>query len=341
MVPRRDVVVRMRNQNHSPLVASVTAKLTEMIRTRALPEGSGLPSERHLAAALSVSRGVVRAAIRELTDDGLLVSKPNCRPVVRQSWSKVPTGRRQIGIWLWPNAADYASASLLKGIQSANIDPDVRLVVANAPNGAWSAILESEAKFLRSLTEDSDDAGAIIWYLGRERNLDALREVRANHVPIVFLDRLPPAGFPADFVGTLNTVSAQKGVQHLIELGHRRIGLLSNMDDASSVGERETGYQRAMRDAGIAIQEGWIQRETIDHPESIEWALDNYLNHAEPPTAVFCINDQLGLQLYEAAQSRNVAVPDDLSIVGFDGLLRWVPGGGYLTTLCQDFERIG
>jgi DNA-binding LacI/PurR family transcriptional regulator len=323
------------------LVSAVAGKLAEMIRSRALQDGTGLPSERKLSVDLAVSRGIVRAAIRELKRMGLLETKPRCRPVVRSQRPAPLTVRQHVGIWLWPNTGDYAAASILKGIQSAGLGQEVRLIVGHPPRWDWESRIESEARFLQSLTEDPVEAGAIVWYLGGERNLPALRAMRAANVPLVFIDRLPPDGFAADYVGTNNRSAAAAGVRHLLELGHRRIAMITNMDKVSSVLQRESGYRSAMAEAGIEPDPVLIQQDSIDEPEGVEAALNVLLNDERPPTAIFCVNDHLALQVYEALQSRGVSVPGTVSVLGFDGLLRWVPGGGYLTTHSQDFERIG
>jgi LacI family transcriptional regulator len=312
-----------------------------MIRSQALPEGKGLPSERKLSLDLSVSRGVVRAALRELSEMGLIESKPRCRPVVRSTHNIRPTGRRHIGIWLWPNTGDYAAACILKGIQSSELAKDIRLVIGHAAGGDWDSRLASEARFLRTMTEDPEGAGVIVWYLGGDHNLPALQAVRTAGIPMVFIDRLPPAGFSSDYVGTNNETAAFLAVQNLTNQGHRRVGLISNVDPASSVAERETGYQRALNAAGIPFDPDLIQRDVVDEPSGVEAALDHLLFLSNPPTGIFCINDQLALQAYEALARREVKVPEQISIIGFDGLLRWVPGGGYLTTVEQDFYRMG
>ncbi len=328
----------------SPLIASITAQLVSRIHKGIFANGQTLPSERELSADFGASRGVIRAAIQDLAAKGLIDVKPRCRPTVVSSparRSPSPSGKSNIAIWLWPNTADYAAASILKGIQSADMGPDINLVVANAATGDWDTIFESEARFLRSVAEDPQVAAAIIWYLGGERNLPALRDAREAQVPIVFVDRLPPGTFDGDFVGTHNEGAAQRAVQHLIDLGHRKIALISNIEQVSSVLGRETGYIRALRHAGIPINPDYILRDLVDGPEGVETALDLCLGMAEPPTAIFGVNDHIALQVCDALRDRKISIPHHMSVIGFDGLLRWVPGGGYLTTSLQDFERIG
>ncbi len=328
----------------SPLIAAITGQIESRIDDGTWPYGHVLPSERELSVELGASRGVIRAAIKELASKGLIEVKPRCRPTVAsapKTYSLSKLRKPNIGIWLWPHTGDYAAASILKGIQSADLGQDVNLVVANAVDGDWDSIFESEAKFLKSVANDPQVAGIIIWYLGGERNLEALRALRTERVPIVFVDRLPPVEFDADFVGTHNEASAQRSVQHLIELGHRKIAFINNIEPVSSVREREAGYVRALKEAGIPFNPDYIIHDLVDGPEGVDSALDTCLGLADPPTAIFAVNDHIALQICDALRDRKISIPHQMSVIGFDGLLRWLPGGGYLTTSLQDFERIG
>lgn len=343
----------------SPLVVAVIEGLKRRIQRGDLPAGRGLPSERDLAKEYEVSRVTVRAALRELEEEGFLLCKPNCRPIVRGPGNRtsnklspattdnddVPLRKgdeRDIGIWLWPNTAEYCASSILKGIQFAELPRDVRLVVANVPGGRdWEACLEAEERYLLELAEDPRVMGSILWYLGGERNRHALAKVRAAGIPLVFVDRLPPPGFEADFVGSDNESAARRSMKHLIDLGHRRIALITNSDAVSSVMERETGYRRALNEARIPFERELVFQDMVDEPEGVEVALDELLQLPDPPTAIVAINDHVALQVNAALQARGISVPGDISLSGFDGMLRWVPGGGFLTTCCQEFERIG
>src|SRR5450631_2859581 len=85
----------------SPLVSAIAERIGELIHADELVNGHGLPSERELSSRFGVSRGVVRAALKQLATQGLIESKANCRPVVRRRRRAVVAGRRQICIWLW------------------------------------------------------------------------------------------------------------------------------------------------------------------------------------------------------------------------------------------------
>jgi DNA-binding LacI/PurR family transcriptional regulator len=330
----------------SPLVTAVVEEMAGRIQRGELGTGKGLPSERRLVEQLQVSRGIVRRAIQQMDKMGLILCQPNCRPIVRGTidTKRAPaaTGLRHIAIWVWPSTGHYSAASILKGIQSVQIPDDVRLVVASVPHcDSWEACLAAEQAFLRSIASDRCTVGLIIYYLGGERNLDALRAVRDAGIAISFVDRLPPAPFDGDYFGSDNEAAMQLAVKHLIETGHRRIALISNQDEVSTVVGREAGYRQALRESRIPLDDELVRREEIGDPNGVESAVEELLRLDSPPTAIVGVNDHIALQIYEEMHSRGHSVPGEVSILGFDGLLRWVPGGGYLTTCCQDFERMG
>ncbi|MBS1726917.1 MAG: substrate-binding domain-containing protein [Armatimonadetes bacterium] len=323
------------------LATGVVKTLEARIRCGELAAGRALPSERELSAEFQVSRGIIRSAMQELGNLGLVLQRKGHRPVV-QHLSRLPaSGARNLGVWLWPYSGHFAAASILKGIQATNLGPLTQVIVASGAGEDWNSILDSERDFLESMADDPATLGVIVWYLGGERNLPSLEKLQAKRVPIVFVDRMPPVGFDMDYVATNNAYSATQAIQHLVNLGHRKIGMISNIDPASSVAEREEGYCRGLLDNGIEVRDDYIQRATYDADESCSATLDALLGLPDRPTAIFCINDTLGLLVHDILGRKGYQVPDDISVVGFDGLLRWVPGGGYLTTMRQDFERMG
>jgi len=331
----------------SPLAAVVAKNLRYEVMDGTIPVGSALPTERALADRHGVSRTIVREAVATLAEEGLLILRDRCRPIVAdQIRRSIPTSRSpNLAIWLWPYADDYIASSIFRGIQRAARGTHARLVMASASHGSWDDVLDSEARFLRGLSGDVQIDGAILWYLGSERNLPALLEAKRNGVRFVFVDRKPPEGFEADYVGTENLTAAQNLVNHLLELGHRRITFVGNIDKASSVAERAAGYRRALEEAGrwpdgdMSVLHNQLEGES--EATAARRTAETILAQQPRPTAVFAVNDIVALALFEAFRDLGVRVPEDISLVGFDGLLRWVPGGSQLTTAVQNFARIG
>lgn len=316
----------------------VTFNVAQQIRNHVLSgryqEGATLPSERELAAEYGVSRTVIRRVIDILADENLVVRTPRCRPIVRRTTRvRRPTGevrRHTLQLLLWPVSVFAGSAAILRGIYQALDHTSYRLIVESPRAAGWEQVQQDEATLLLQCVEEADIGGLIIWYMGGEQNLPTLQRVREAGIPIVFIDRLPPPGFPADFVGVDNRYAAEQVVKHLIECGHRSIVHVTNLDRASTVLQRKEGYRMALQKAGIPLRSDY---EIVDTSATEEQRKQNAGRLAEqilrlpgPPTAVFAVNDNTALNIVHALQERGVRVPDDISVCGFDGLERWMPG---------------
>ena len=139
-----------------------------------------------------------------------------------------------------------------------------------------------------------------------------------------------------------NRAAARRAVQHLVELGHTRIGLVAGPslpDLPTPVPEqRRVGYEDALRAAGLPVDPGLAV--------SGEWtaagggaALSSVLDGPDPPTAVFCMSDEMAFGVMRAATRRGLAVPEDLSVVGFDD--HDLAGAMGLTTMRQAVDEMG
>ncbi len=248
-------------------------------------------------------------------------------------------------MWLWPSTNDFIAGSTFRGIQAGLRGSGLRIVIDTAPRSDWDEVLLEEEEFLVNVSQDETCAGVLIWAVGGQQIAPALRQCAERGLPLVFLDRCPPEGIDGDVVCTENRSSARKVVQHLVDLGHREIGCLANADIASSAQERVQGFRRAIAESNLDADNARIAHynpwDDEAEAETLRRVLGPMLTGSNRVTALFCINDHLALAAIEAAESFGLRVPDDLTVVGFDGVLRWVPGGGNLTSAHQDFYRIG
>ncbi|HEY0868731.1 MAG TPA: GntR family transcriptional regulator [Fimbriimonas sp.] len=334
----------------SPLAESVARMLREKIEEGSIPMGRPLPSERELAERFEVSRTMVRKALEILRNEGWLRSRPHHRPVVSVPSERDPvqtaaTKENHVSVWLWPFTDDFTVSSIFRGIQKGMRGRDLRVVIAAGGETRWSEVLEAEERFLQECCDDEGCAGSIVWLLGGEQSLPALQKARVAGKRLVFIDRKPPAGFDADFVGTENVSAASQLVGHLIGLGHRRIACVTNMDEVSTVADRFEGYRRALAEGGIEFDPDLVVRHELINRESETQSLERLgaklMGLPNPPTAVFAVNDSIALILSDVFERTGFPVPESVSVAGFDGLLRWLPGGGRLTTAYQDFNRMG
>lgn len=129
-------------------------------------------------------------------------------------------------------------------------------------------------------------------------------------------------------------------VQHLVELGHIRIGYLGGRDDLASAAGRERGFRSAMAEVGLAIDESLVQVGDYTAVGAVLPAA-TLLDHPDPPSAIIAANDVSAIQVMGAATTRGLSIPHDLSIIGFDDVpeaSRHHPG---LTTIAQPLLAIG
>jgi len=140
-----------------------------------------------------------------------------------------------------------------------------------------------------------------------------------SKVPIVIINEQEP-GKTMHFVTVDDVHAARLAVEHLLALGHRRIGYVSVTNRPKSNQYRLKGYQDALEAAGIASDPALIFTSNIieDHAKRGEASLEPLL--AAGATAVFCYNDTTAMSLLATCYKRGVSVPGDLSIIGFDDI---------------------
>jgi len=159
--------------------------------------------------------------------------------------------------------------------------------------------------------------------------------------PIVLVDRdLPGQGLPAVLLD--NEGAAYSAVRHLIERGHRRIGMLSGRHSISTTTERVAGYHRALREAGLDL-DGRLVVSGESTSEGGTDATHELLSIEPPPTAIFSGNNLMSIGALHSISSRGLSVPDDVALVGFDDFpFPWSDAfRPHLTTVAQPTYELG
>ncbi|MEQ4301486.1 LacI family DNA-binding transcriptional regulator [Plantactinospora sp. B6F1] len=165
-------------------------------------------------------------------------------------------------------------------------------------------------------------------------------QLATRSIPLVVLD---PTGEPlhqTPSVGATNWNGGLAATRHLLDLGHRRIAMLSGPPEWPCCRARLDGYRAAMDAAGVPVDPDLVRISTL----YVEGGLTDgreLLSLPDPPTAIFTANDLQALGVYEAARRVGVRIPDELSVIGFDDLpfTRW--SGPPMTTIRQPLEQMG
>ena len=150
-------------------------------------------------------------------------------------------------------------------------------------------------------------------------------ELAVKGIPFVVFDPTSelPDGVP--FVGATNWSGGRMATRHLIELGHRRIGMVAGPACVLCCAARLDGYRSALEAAGLPVDERLVVRSELTREDG-SVAARTLLDLADRPTAIFASNDLQALGVYQAARELGLRIPDDLSVVGFDDLpvVAWV-----------------
>lgn len=127
--------------------------------------------------------------------------------------------------------------------------------------------------------------------------------------------------------------------RHLLDLGHRRIGLIAGPDYASSSRGRVEGYRQALREAGVTIDEDIIVSSTFGI-DAGAIAAGQLMDAKTPPSAIFAVNDNTAIGALSTLARRCVAVPGDVSVVGYNDIpiVSHLPTA--LTTIRVPFDQI-
>ncbi|GAA3938817.1 LacI family DNA-binding transcriptional regulator [Microbacterium soli] len=161
----------------------------------------------------------------------------------------------------------------------------------------------------------------------------------AASVPIVAIDPHEGPEWPST-VSVINTDGARAATEHLISLGHTRIGHLRGRTDLISARQREEGYRSALAAAGLPFDAALVADGGYRTADSTAGA-HALLALADPPTAVFAANDLSALEMMRVAGERGLRVPDDLSVIGFDDIPEAASHVPQLSTVRQPLTEMG
>ena len=141
-----------------------------------------------------------------------------------------------------------------------------------------------------------------------------LKELSSRKFPHVVLSSVAK-GSPSLCVD--NRGGSEQVMQHLYDLGHRKIGHLEGIPSHFDAKERYQAYLSFMRDHHLPVKPHWVACGMF-HPVLAIQAVRAVLEHEDRPTALFAANDEMAITAVTVAREMGVRVPEDLSIVGFD-----------------------
>jgi LacI family transcriptional regulator len=231
-----------------------------------------------------------------------------------------------------PDVANPFFTLIVRGAEDVARRADYRIILCDT-----RADLTIEREVIEEMIAHRVEGIAIAPVSDRSRG--HLRRLAKYGVPFVLIDRTVP-GIDCDVVVGDSAGGARQLVEHLVELGHRRIGFIVESDEVSTARDRREGYEQALRVAGLPVDPSLIVRSTVDPGGGFD-GMRRLLELEQPPTAVFTVNNLVALGAIEAVRAHGLEVPDDIALVCFDDIeyaSRLYP---FLTVMAQPAETLG
>ncbi len=231
-----------------------------------------------------------------------------------------------------PDITSSFYSTILSNIETTASLNDYNLMVCNIVEDA-----DKELNYLQMCKEMRVD-GIIIMH---EKMNDDIREfIRKIDVPIIFSSVKP---VDQDHVSVIidDYAAAYEATRYLIELGHERVALIGgDMRDVTSGQNRYIGYLRALADSGIPVDERYIRFG--DYKTTSGYELMKEIVACDPrPTAVFAVSDDMAVGAMNCLHDLGMKVPEDLSVMGFDGSLLTELVRPRLSSMEQPIRELG
>lgn len=230
-----------------------------------------------------------------------------------------------------PNNSNPYFAEIIRGVEDRCFAAGYNVILCNSNDDP-----ERQASYLRVLAEKRID-GLVLVVTGSDAVARAT--LGGINMPLVLLDR-EVSGVSGDLVEVNHVLGSQMATRHLLELGHPRVACISGPPGLSPSSQRRAGWKDALEKAGVERTESDLARGDFTARGGY-LAMQTLLKRRPRPTAVFACNDLMAFGALAAAREAGIAVPQQLSIVGFDDIDLAAFSAPPLTTVAQPKQQIG
>lgn len=287
-----------------------------LVNVDARSEGTRMVGSRGTMADVAQAAGVSVPTVSKVMNGRADVSEATRAKVLQAMEDIGYTAKRQAG-------SDLAGVIdlLIEGVDSPWALEIVRGAESSAAHFGAAVVVTSSVNqgfelrtWLDAVASRHSDGVIVAAPSLTAAQLRSLKEVRG---PVVMID--PASGISPDFatVGATNWAGAFDATRRMLALGHTRIGFISGPSRVPVAVERVEGYASALRRHGIGFLDELVV-EAEFRVTSGHTAAAALLDLPERPTAVICSSDQQAAGLYEAARERDIRIPGELSVIGFD-----------------------
>lgn len=210
---------------------------------------------------------------------------------------------------LVPRLSDVVLATVYEGIESGAAERGLTAFVANTQDSP-----DDQRKRIEMMLDRRVDG--LILGDARADDHTVLEELTRREVPFVLVNR-SVAGYPAATCD--NYLGGRLAAEHLLELGHRRVGVIAGLAHASTGIDRPAGFVDRFREAGVEVPAENIVYSGLDSNGG-HLAADRMLDGASPPTALFAVNDFAAIGAAGSIRNHGLRVGADVSLIGFNNI---------------------
>lgn len=254
--------------------------------------------------------------------------------VRNESARQLRAGRSRTIAYVVLDAANPFFTDVALGVEDVAAAADLSLYLCNSHQD-----VAREASYLESLEEQRVQGVLITPVDPDDPRLDALS---SRGTPVVVLDRTRP-GMDLCSVAVDDRLGGRLAIDHLLELGHRRIAFVGGPQRIGQVRDRHAGALASLADSGFssdALVNVWTDSLTVEQGRTAGARIAG-IPAAMRPTAAFCANDLLALGLLQSCVELNVSVPDELAVVGYDDIEYASAAAVPLTSVRQPRRELG
>lgn len=235
-----------------------------------------------------------------------------------------------IGLVL-PDIQNPFYVEVVRGVEKAVSEIGYAFIMSN-----FSQDEEKEKIYLNVMRSESVDG--LIVAPAHEKDKMVINLIRSG-LPIVCIDRVV-AKIGVDAVVVDNRQGVLEAIEYLLSLGHRRIGYISGPLQIPTYRERLKGYQQALAEHQIKIEDDLIKTGNSTHQSGCLFTR-TFLRMENAPTAIFAGNNLITLGALEVLHQNKVKIPGDISIIGFDDIYWAISLNPPLTAVSQPGFEIG
>jgi len=218
---------------------------------------------------------------------------------------------------------------VLEGVEAAAAADGIDVVLT---------VARSDDDWMRRLLR-RPSLGAIIVLV--DTTAAQLNMLTTANIPVVVIDPIsrPPADVAS--IGATNWDGGRLAAEHLLELGHTRIGVVGGRRSELSSSARIDGFVTALRAQGVTVPAEWLAYGNWDREQAHRMASAMLSSGAARPSAIFACSDFMALGVYDAARDASLSIPERLSIVGFDDIQESGWATPPMTTVQQPIVEMG